>query len=264
MTQRSRGWCFTINNPEEGTKEKLTNIKCQYMICGEEIAPTTGTKHIQGYVYFSDAKTFSAVQKKIQGHLEPARGSPIENKRYCTKVNTYLEQGTIPNQGERSDLEDVANMIKKKTSMKEIADAYPSQYIRYHRGFDALARLQQVDRTEKPYVEWRWGLAGVGKTRYVIEKHKNLYIKDGTPWWDGYNQEEAILIDDFDNQIPYRTFLRLLDRYAYQGQVKGGYVKINSPYIYITSEHPPQYYWMGNELDQVTRRIDQISEITQK
>jgi len=52
-----------------------------------------------------------------------------------------------------------------------------------------------------------------------------------------------------------------LDRYRYQGQVKGGYVNINSPFIYITCEHPPSYYWSGNELDQITRRLTSVLEI---
>ena len=52
--------------------------------------------------------------------------------------------------------------------------------------------------------------------------------------WDGYKQQEAIIIDDFDNTIPYRTLLRMLDRY---GQVNDGYEKLKSNqqsiYIYI-------------------------------
>ena len=84
-------------------------------------------------------------------------------------------------------------------------------------------------------------------------------MKDGTPWWDGYTNQDVILIDDFDGKWPFRDLLRLLDRYPYQGQIKGGYVKINSPHIYITCEFPPaDIYQPGNELNQIIRRLDII------
>jgi hypothetical protein len=70
------------------------------------------------------------------------------------------------------------------------------------------------------------------------------------------------VIDDFDGKWPYRDLLRLLDRYVYQGQIKGGYVHINSDYIIITCEHRPEEYWSGNELTQVRRRLDCVHECT--
>lgn len=109
--------------------------------------------------------------------------------------------------------------------------------------------------------------------RQPVEKHKTYYIKDGTQWWDEYEQQEAIIIDDFDGKWPFRDLLRLLDRYPYQGQFKGGYVPINSPFIYITCEHPPDWFWgpmakapltgdrSANELAQMLRRIDEIVHV---
>jgi len=52
--------------------------------------------------------------------------------------------------------------------------------------------------------------------------------------------------------------LKLCDRYKYSGQVKGGFVKINSPFIFITCEFPPSHFWIGNTLTQVLRRADKI------
>jgi len=80
-------------------------------------------------------------------------------------------------------------------------------------------------------------------------------------WWDGYEQQEAIIIDDFDGKWPYRDLLRLLDRYPYQGQFKGGYFKVNSPYIYITCEFAPSYFWQGNEYAQVFRRLKEVKYV---
>lgn len=138
---------------------------------------------------------------------------------------------------------------------------YPLLYCKYFKSLEKMLSAMQPKREVPPHVYWRWGLSGTGKTRYCIETHETHYIKDGTPWWDNYANQEAVIIDDFDNNIPFRTLLRILDRYTYQGQIKGGYVNINSPYIYITCEFPPNKYWGGNELKQIERRLTSVQEI---
>ena len=161
-----------------------------------------------------------------------------------------------------------------RTDIKELTQKYVTVKLRWkivcliiqNFMFGILVLLKMFNavmkpRESPPEVIWRWGLAGTGKTRYCIEKHPSHYIKDGTSWWDNYTQQEAIIIDDFDNNIPYRTLLRIIDRYSCQGQVKGSYVQINSPFIYITCEHPPEKYWSDNELKQILRRITSVQEI---
>lgn len=114
------------------------------------------------------------------------------------------------------------------------------------------------DRMEPPIIYWRWGPSGVGKTRWAFDTfgYGNVYMKDGSKWWDGYDQQKCILIDDFEGASDFRQFLRVLDRYPYQSENKGGYIKLNSPYIVITSEFPPAHFWKNNELYQVVRRIE--------
>lgn len=158
-------------------------------------------------------------------------------------------------------MDDVAEAVLSGASLRSIVEDHATTFIKYHRGIERMKEVLDEDREEAPHVVWLWGKAGVGKTRRAIESHASCYIKDGTQWWNGYNQEEAIVIDDFDFRWPYRDLLRLLDRYKYQGQTKGGYVKINSPYIYITCEHPPSYHWAGNELKQVLRRVAEVAEV---
>ena len=56
INPQGRRWCFTINNYTEetlSTLEKLIDeMEIEYMIIRFEKAPKTGTKHIQGYMYF--------------------------------------------------------------------------------------------------------------------------------------------------------------------------------------------------------------------
>lgn len=53
---RGKRWVFTWNNYPGIWKDTLNllfvNFDAEYMIAEEEIAPSTGTKHIQGYIRF--------------------------------------------------------------------------------------------------------------------------------------------------------------------------------------------------------------------
>lgn len=234
------------------------------MIVGKEIAPTTKTPHYQGYVRLKNAMTFHTLQKFLtRARICVAGGNDFQNQKYCSEDgNLLFEYGEPTEQGKRNDIRDLAQLIKSnQVSQVDVMFDYPELYMKYSRSIEKMFNAMLKPRDTVPQVHWRWGLAGTGKTRYCIETHPSHYVKDGTMWWDGYQQQEAIIIDDFDNAIPYRTLLRMLDRYVYQGQVKGGYVQINSPYIYITCEHPPRYYWSGNELAQVMRRLTSVEEI---
>jgi len=85
----------------------------------------------------------------------------------------------------------------------------------------------------------------------------------GNLWFDGYNQEQCILLDDYDGYMPYRFLLQLLDRYPMLLPVKGSYIHINSPIIAITAEYPPTMFYIAEHADiqQLLRRITQIRHI---
>lgn len=87
------GYCFTYNNyTEEGT-EKLKGWlaeNCKYACMQQEVAPTTGTHHLQGYMNLKKKSTMKTIQKKL-GLLEipltliNANGTPEQNRTYCSK-----------------------------------------------------------------------------------------------------------------------------------------------------------------------------------
>ncbi len=260
MASRSRGWCFTLNNPLDDEIKLIKEIECRYVIYEPEIGQS-GTPHLQGYVEFDQIKRLSALKKILErAHWEARRGTPQEASQYCKKEGKQVERGELPKQGKRSDLTEIAERVRDGVSLAEIAEEKPALYAMFHRGLEALQYIQRKDRTESPTVTWLWGKTGSGKTRQAT-KANSFYIKDSTKWWDGYDQQEVIVIDDFDGSWPFRDLLRLLDRYPYQGQTKGGYVKINSPHIYITCDKPPENFWFGGEFEQIRRRISVVTEV---
>jgi len=252
----ARNVCFTLNNYTAEEYADIKNWDCDYLVVGEEVGKE-GTPHLQGYVEWKGSKRFTTMKKlNSRIHWETRKGSAAEASAYCMKDGIFFCSGKISQQGTRSDLQAVCKAVSEGKSNTQIAEEFPTMYLRFNRGINELRTASFTDRKEPPTVEWRWGATGTGKTRFCVDKHTDsFYIKDSTMWWNGYEQQEAIIIDDFDGRWPYRDLLRLLDRYPYQGQYKGGYVKINSPFIYITCEHPPSHFWTDNELAQVTRRI---------
>lgn len=272
MKQRSSTWCFTIPNYHENNFDFgiFDNMPC-YWIIGYEECPTTKTPHIQGYCYFKNNITGSRLIKYIgKYHIEPAKGNFKQNFAYCSKDGCYLTSVDFgytykpPEQGKRNDLEHIKEMVEQKKTLEEILDEHPSTFIRYYKGIEKAISVKQKHRTTKPTVYWYWGESGSGKTRTAVSNTPDsYYIKDETQWWDGYTQQDTIIIDDYDASIPFRSFLRLLDRNRYNGQVKGSTVKINSPYIIITCDRPPQSLYRKYkpfELSQLLRRIDKIRQ----
>lgn len=260
---RARGWCFTMYGDLDEKENMLKQLEKRYVIAGREICPTTGKNHLQGFIYFHQKRTRKNLKETVdaQAHWEASRGTPQDNARYCKKDGKFWEMGIMPMMGGRSDREAVAERVRDGASLEEVAEENPGLFVLYHRGLTALKSQVMKHRTEGPKVSWLWGLTGVGKTRTAVQTSKSFYMKDGTQWWDGYNQEECIIIDDFDGKWPFRDLLRLLDYPKYQGQCKGGYVKINSPKIVITCEYPPSHFWSGNELAQILRRIHEVTHL---
>lgn len=97
MPTRHRGFCFTWNNWTEETIATLGALETKYLCYGKEVAPGTGTRHLQGYVYWKNGKTVSAARKALLGaHVSVAAGTPGQNRDYCSKDGDFVEFGVFP------------------------------------------------------------------------------------------------------------------------------------------------------------------------
>ena len=96
-------YCFTWNNytPElEGQFRSWLEFNCKYAIYGHEIAPVTGTPHLQGFFSLKTKKRMTTLQKRFgENHIKlalfVAKGSAQQNRAYCTKADkeNYFEHG---------------------------------------------------------------------------------------------------------------------------------------------------------------------------
>lgn len=231
MNCRSNRWTFTIANPGEWRPDwnELSDNGAVYMIYQLEIAPTTGTPHLQGYVRFDGVKRGATVKRWLrpEAHLEKARGDEKSNKEYCSKDESRapgalsMEFGeydaTAGKQGNRSDLEAIRDKIKAGHSIADLADEHPSDFIRYSSGIQnmhaVLAPRPAASREVQVCV--LWGPTGVGKTHRIMTAAPDAYqVEPGRDPWGRYNGEELVCFDEFDyTKWTIQQMNRFLDKW---------------------------------------------------
>jgi len=149
---RSRGWCFTVQSWSEESCADVMSLyeedsNCTYLIVGFEIAPRTDKKHLQCYIYYTNAISFSQMKKNLYGvHIEPQKSElNVKAYVYCMEGHDCCEFGERPRQGHRTDLEVIKfDLLDKKKSIKDISVEYFSQWCQYRRAFDEFQRIHNL------------------------------------------------------------------------------------------------------------------------
>lgn len=265
----ARNYCFTFNNYPSNLAafNVLLHKYCVYGIYGREVAPTTGTPHLQGYFQLKEKERISGVSKKFPGcHLILAKGGYDANVRYCSKENQTYEMGSPATSGKRLWLDEACKLVIEKRPMSEISVLMPECYVRYCRGLDALSSLHSGQRSWKTEVYWFWGPTGSGKSRKAYELAPSAFWKSpSTKWWNGYDGHEDVIIDDYRRDLcTFAELLRLLDRYPMSIETKGGVKPFLARRLYITTPKSPICTWEGRteeDLAQLLRRIENVEYI---
>lgn len=276
-------YCFTYNNYTPAgvdTLKQWMQDNCKYGCFQEEVAPTTGTQHLQGYMNLKKQARMTTLQKKfgpmgIPLALINANGTPEQNRTYCSKPggNNFWETGTINivGQGKRNDLAIVAEKVLGKRPLAEVAGEHPESFIKYHRGIKELMFVLDEPAAEREMdVVLLFGDPNTGKS-HKARMYAKLYgpyytlgqPNNGALWWDGYKNEASILIDEFKGWITPTQLNAILDKYKLPLPTKGGttYAKYN--HVFITSNYSPEEWYSEKVIwnrESLLRRITSIYE----
>lgn len=266
----SRRWCFTHNNYESTEwVDNLSEDLVQYVVCGKEIGES-GTPHLQGFIVFKTNKRLSAVKKLHPTvHWEAAKGSAQQASDYCKKDGDYTERGILPKTRQQigADEQERWRNIRLAAEEGRLDDIEEKEryknlkLIKAHR-FEALKK-RKLDDTEEKH-EWYYGEAGTGKSKKAREENPDAYLKMCNKWWDGYDDEEVAIIEDFD--IEHKCLAHHMklwgDRYPFLAECKGGVLKIRPRKIIVTSNYHPRDIWdRANDLEPILRRFN-ITQFT--
>lgn len=275
---KARAYTFTLNNYTDEDIDFFTKLDCKYIVYGKEKAPTTGTPHLQGYVYFANPRSFESVRKLRTWHLSIARGSPDQNFNYCSKDGEVYERGEKPKdpsaQGqterdrwseaykaaEEGRLDDISGDIKLKCSAG----------IRFamEQGKRKRSRPDCIIDDEESMREWQsvlfkeiqgapdrrkiiWYVdkkGGQGKsefTRYLMSKDQSVFVSSGGKSNDIAYQLDSpkIVVFDFcrtmEDHVNYNIIEQVKNGVVTCNKYEGGTKAFPIPHVIVFSNFDP-------------------------
>lgn len=255
-----RNFCFTINNPTAEDRKDVASLDVKYLVVGEEVS-ASGTPHLQGYCELTKRTRVTSLKKRLpRAHLERRKGSAQQAATYCKKDGNFTETGTISRPGKRNDLHNFVAEVKKQKGMKliDVMENHPMTLARYPRFVDLANHLYRECKSRDTLDNhWYVGVSGSGKSSTARKKYPGLYLKSINKWWDGYDDEDAILLDDFGathNMLGY--YLKIwADHYPFKAEVKGGSMVIRPKTVIVTSQYRIEELFSGNDLEALARRF---------
>ena len=204
------GICFTLNNytTEEvhACETAVGNRGIKYIIWGCEIAPNTGTPHLQGYMQTNDAH-FDRIKTLISSrlHLERQKGDSRQAVDYCKKDGQWEEHGSYVHiaapaerQGKRKDLDAVKEAIDAGKTFDEIVETHFATVARCERFIkQRITDKQQKDSLVKRQESFSsavlrpWQLSLDARVQRDPHPRKVIWIWDavgnkGKSWMAGY------------------------------------------------------------------------------
>jgi len=256
----SRGWVFTLNNPDAAEEATCNGVDVQYSVFQMERGEN-GTEHFQGYFYFACVKRLSAVRRILpRAHWEPRMGSHDQAVAYCTKEDTRVrgpyEKGSAPVQGKRSDLSSVKDMIDGGASIADVAEEHFSSFVRYHRGLQLYMDVRNSVKVRNFQTELLvlYGAPGTGKTSWVLEflrvnKMTSYWLAkpvsaNQSIWWDEYSGQDALVLDEFNGFVDFTTMTQLVNLSPFSVSRRGrANAQFVSRVVIIISNRSPSDWW---------------------
>lgn len=243
MSKR-RDYVFTINNPTGWDDQEIESCAREaiYLCYGKEVGES-GTPHYQGFVMFANARTQASVKRMLtRAHLEPRKGTTTQAIAYCEKDGDFHQWGERP-AAKLSSKERWKWVIDKAEAgdVDAIKDEEPAIYLRYLSTLRGLNRRRPSILDGELGNEWWWGPTGTGKSRALHEQYPGHYQKPLNKWWDGYEDEEVVGLEEVHPGCRgwLGHFLKIwADRYPFTAEVKGGTLKNVRPRkLIVTSNY---------------------------
>ncbi len=256
-----------------------------YLVMQHEHGTKEGGHHVQGFVTAATKKRPSTLGNHFQ--LKPeafqkmkAKSTPQKNRAYCTDDSKrlpgtlFFEYGSVPGE-QPSKLEALCDIVKEH-GLKRAIDSDPATYVRHCNGLASLDNhyKRQKIRSMDMHVVVICGPSGAGKSYWAKHLYDpgNTYTlpavpRSGQAWFDHYDSQRTLLIDEFSGRIEYELFKNMLDPYEMLCPIKGDHnVALWDTVLITTNFHPCT--WYGNDVDPwgtetvspVERRIDWFIE----
>lgn len=251
MNTKTRSVCFTLNNYTEDEYQSICNLECVYLVVGKETGES-GTPHLQGFISFTNRRSLQAVKVLLGGrsHVEAKVGTStfLAASSYCKKEDhAFFEKGVLPldpaEKGKKEkDRWDTAILAAAEKRWEDVDSQIG---VSHHNGLISMAakrhkrKLENLDRIDN---EWHYGDPHSGKSE-TRDQFPGCYVKLAhAKWWDNYDDEEVVFIDDFSDRKLVDEMISFADKYPVRVEIKGGSTLIRPKRVIVTSQFRPGSY----------------------
>lgn len=280
QTPQAKCWCFTLNNPAAAIA--FNEDTMTYLVYGEEVGES-GTPHHQGFVIFKNNKRLNNLKDingKAHWEMKSPKSTYQEASDYCKKDGQYHEFGELPaeNIKKAQPLGNKANHEKwraindkaKQGDLDWIDQEHPKVFNQSYRNLKQMKTDYMKRKEDLPDVcgTWFYGRSGVGKTKLVRTLYPDAYLKKpNNKWYDGYQQEDVVVIDDLDDTHEYMGYelKKLADAYCYLVEVKNSSMYIRPRQCIVTSQYTIREIWSNDQktCEALERRFKEV-EVTKE
>lgn len=227
-------WCFTYNNPVDGTGEQLCHTlraECDWFVFQEETGKE-GTKHFQGTLKLKKRQRLTEIRRFDPNiHWEPTK-SVNASKVYCTKNETRT--GPIYTHG--------VEVPWQPKIMSFVPYGWQTQVI-------DIIRTEPDERT----IHWFWeSKGGLGKTtlcKYLVAKHNAIIVSGkGTDIFHALSKHKPqdikiVVIDIPRSQLDYVSIgaiEKVKDGLFQSGKYEGCTMLYDCPHVFIFANAAPK------------------------
>lgn len=206
--------------------------------------------------------------------LQPAQGSELQNRDYCSKSGDYKEYGalTVTDQKEVDRKSHVVNVMKDwmTLSKDEFESKWPYEALHWRRKLmeweaGQTMRSEVWDSELRQKNIWIWGPPGTGKSRWARSQAPNqCYCKLINKQWGGYEARyhKVVLMEDYpiDGKFLTQQMKLWSDRYVFIAETKGGQSQIDPGRLFfiVTANHSMEEVFEGEDLNALKRRFTEV------
>lgn len=222
---QSRAWLWTYNDYPEIVVGEMPpwHKDGDYTLYGPEVAPTTGTPHLQGFTYFAKKKSIGGIRKWFTDqwdaiHIGDKDGKPsrfiAKSIDYCKGltldkgmvINADLVEFGKPPKQDGNDGTDYESACRaaEESRFDEIAPVLRVKHFSSFIQMEKRAKMTSIPHPVKLDERlgsglWYWGAPSTGKST-AARDFDDVYVapvsKSAEVWFPGYKGESIIVIDD--------------------------------------------------------------------
>lgn len=232
-----------LDDVSEFIREKFSRYEIKYCCYSEEFGKQGVTPHLQGYTLFKKRYSLKKIMKDWKPtFIQPSRGDSADNFEYIVKEGMkFTEFGTRPKFEKKVKANTMGRAIElaRSDQLDLLESEMPGLWLLRRRDLERV-HLEAI----RPLCDKRRGIflvgaPGVGKSLFA-HRFGDVYHKPPNKWFDGYQNQKVIIVDDLDksNAAALGYYLKLwCDCYPFLAEVKGSSLYLKHKVVIVTSNY---------------------------